>query len=308
MTAAAGLVLALVSAFALNWGWIAQHGAAHELPPLSLRRPLASLRSLFSDLSWLAGFLVGLAGWALYVAALALAPLSLVQAVSAGGIGILAVLAHRRGETVTRRHWIAVALCTSGLLLLGVSLAGGTGKAATPGVGAVAVWLALSAAIALLAAFRGSWLAAGAGLGVAAGVLYAAGDVATKAATFTGWWLALVPVVFLAHGAAFVALQFGFQRGSALATAGSATLLTNALPIVSGLVLFHERLPGGALGALRVVAFVAVVLGAAALTRDDPAGSGAEPAPVSGRSDRSAGETRRESSSPRGTFAASRRS
>ena len=51
-----------------------------------------------------------------------------------------------------------------------------------------------------------------------------------------------------AHGLAFVALQFGFQRGGALATAGTATLLTNAVPIAAGLFLFNEHLPGGPLG------------------------------------------------------------
>ena len=80
----AGLGLALASAGALNWGFFTQHGAASALPPLSLRRPLRSLRLLFGERRWLAGFLVGIAGWLLYVGALALAPLSLVQAVSAG--------------------------------------------------------------------------------------------------------------------------------------------------------------------------------------------------------------------------------
>ena len=72
-----------------------------------------------------------------------------------------------------------------------------------------------------------------------------------------------------AHGLAFVCLQLGFQRGSALATAGVATLLTNALPIAAGIALFHERLPGGALGGLRALAFAAVVVGAAALAKPE---------------------------------------
>ena len=55
MTLAAGLLLALASSFALNWGWLAQHGAARDLPPLSLRAPIRSLRSLFGDLPWLLG-------------------------------------------------------------------------------------------------------------------------------------------------------------------------------------------------------------------------------------------------------------
>jgi hypothetical protein len=257
---AAGLALALLSAFALNWGWLEQHEAAQTLPTLSGRAPIRSLRLLFGDRTWVIGFGVGLAGWAFYVAALALAPLSLVQATSAGGIGMLAALAHRRGHPA---QWPAVYVAVLGLALLAVSLAGGTPKSAPTSVAALVAWLAGSALLAALLGVRGS----GAGLGLAAGALYAAGDVGTKAAVHGGVWLLVVPVVLAAHGAAFVALQLGFQRGTPLATAGTSTLLTNALPIAAGVALFHERLPGGALGVLRVVAFASVVVAAAMLAR-----------------------------------------
>jgi hypothetical protein len=75
-------------------------------------------------------------------------------------------------------------------------------------------------------------------------------------------------VVLAAHGAAFVALQLGFQRGRALATAGVSTLLTNALPIAAGIAVFHEQLPGGAYSVLRVAAFAAVVVGATLLAHE----------------------------------------
>jgi hypothetical protein len=265
----AGLALALLSAFALNWGWIAQHGAAAAMPTMSLRRPVHALTALFGDLSWVVGFVVGLAGWAFYIAALTLAPLSLVQATSAGGIGILAALAHRRGDRLGRRNWIAVAIAVGGLALLGASLAGGavSGRSGAPGT--IAIWLAISAAVAGFACASGGRLAPGAGLGLAAGVLYGAGDVATKGAVFGGTWLLLVPVVLAAHGGAFVALQLAFQRGGSLATAGTASLLTNALPIAAGLAIFHERVPGGLLGIVRVVAFACVVVAAALLARRD---------------------------------------
>src|SRR5213595_2964462 len=103
----AGLLLALGSAAALNWGFLTQHGAAAALPPLALRRPVHSLRLLFGSRRWLAGFVVGLGGWALYVGALRLAPLSLVQAASAGGIGLLAVLVERTTDVrLARREWV----------------------------------------------------------------------------------------------------------------------------------------------------------------------------------------------------------
>src|ERR671935_2177614 len=103
---AAGLGLALASAAALNWGYFVQHAEASALPPLALRRPIASLRLLFGNLRWLVGFFVGIGGWVLYVVALALAPLSLVQAVSAGGIGLLALFVWRlTGVDLLRREW-----------------------------------------------------------------------------------------------------------------------------------------------------------------------------------------------------------
>jgi len=264
---AAALVLSLLSATALNWGYLAQHGAARDLPPLSLWAPVRSLRSLFSDLSWLSGFVVGILGWVFYIAALALAPLSLVQGVSAGGIAVLAALARRRGDPMTRVQSAAIVVATIGLGLLAVSLAGGTTNAHATKAVDVAVWLVVLIGIAALSSSSGLKLAAGASLGVAAGLLYATGDIATKAGTFGGAWTLFLIAMLAAHGLAFVALQFGFQRGGALATAGTATLLTNALPIAAGLFLFNEHLPGGPLGAVRALGFALVVCAAAVLAR-----------------------------------------
>lgn len=267
MTLAAGLGLALASTAALNLGWLVQHDAVASLPRLSLRRPLDALRALARSPRWVAGFVAGLGGWAVYIAALALAPLSLVQAVSAGGIGLLALVARHRSEAgLGAREASAVGLSIVGLVLLAASLAGGAtaGRAVT--VGAVLVWLAASAAgVVVLAGPVARSLAGGAGLGLAAGTLYAAGDVATKAAV--GGHAVLIVAVLAAHGSAFAALQLAFQRGKALVTAGLNTLATNALPIVAGLALFHETLPGGAAGATRFLAFCLVVCGAGLLAR-----------------------------------------
>jgi hypothetical protein len=264
----AGLALALGSAAALNWGFFVQHAAAAALPRLSVRRPLRSLASLLSTPRWLVGFVTGLVGWALYVAALALAPLSLVQAVSAGGIGLLGLFVWRSGVTLSRRELVGIGLSVGGLVLLGVSLAGTDTAGARSSPAAVILWLASSALAALVSiAVKPRVLAAGAGLGLAAGILYAAGDVATKAAVAGGAALVFAAAVLACHGLAFVSLQLGFQRGTALATVGVATLFTNAVPIAAGATIFHEHLPAGFEGVVRVVAFATVVLGAAALAR-----------------------------------------
>jgi hypothetical protein len=153
--------LAAASALALNWAYFTQHRQASRLPPLSVRRPLRSLALLFSNRRWLAAFTIGIGGWALYVAALALGTLSLVQAASAGGIGVLALLVWRLGGVrLSRREWAGVGLAIAGLVLLAISLTGsGTTHpfAAHASWLAVATWMAASGAVA--AAFAGPPLA-----------------------------------------------------------------------------------------------------------------------------------------------------
>lgn len=266
------LLLAFASTTCLNWAFYRQHGQASTMPRLSLRSPLRSLALLFSNLRWLGGFVVGLLGWGLYVVALAFGPLSLVQAVSAGGIGILALLVWRwGGVSLTRREWIGVGVSIGGLLVLGLSLVGSGAQSEGHGAWpAVAGWIAASGVLA--AAFvgpAGRTVVAGAGFGIGAGLLYAAADVATKAAVAGGWWVLFVPAVLLASVFAFALLQLGFQRGNALATAGVSSLFTNALPIIAGTALFHERLPAGLQGAGRVLAFAAVIGGALLLARPE---------------------------------------
>src|SRR5580765_7464511 len=95
---ATALVVALASTTLTNIAYLLEHSAAAALPALSLRRPLHSARVLLTDRSWLFGFGLESAGFALYVVALALAPLALVQSIAAGGIGILALASARIGR------------------------------------------------------------------------------------------------------------------------------------------------------------------------------------------------------------------
>lgn len=267
---ALGLVLAVASSAAINGGYAMQHASASALPPLTLRRPFHSLALLFRSGRWTVGFLAGIAGWVLYVIALALAPLSLVQAASAGGIVVLAI----GGPPLTRAERVGVAASVGGLLLLALSL--GAHTASTDGnAAAVVVWMLASVGAAGATA---RLLPPGPGLGTAAGVMYAAGDVGTKAALAGGARLFFVPALLACHGMAFACLQLAFQRGGRLATAGLAVLWTNALPIVAGTVLFGESLPGGWHGAARLGAFGLVLVGAVALSRREA--PPAVPAPI----------------------------
>jgi hypothetical protein len=212
------------------------------------------------------GFATESGGWVLYVVALRLAPLSLVQAVSASGIAVLAMLTVRGHPSRLRRHeQLAVIAAVAGLLLLAVSLIGTTPVSHPPDGLPAIVWLAASAAAAAaLMVFR-LGIARAAELGLAAGLLFAAGDVSAKLVSFGGiWFLALLPLV-AAYGLGTSVLQGAFQHGSALTAAGLATLVTNAVPIAAGFVLFDEGLPHGAGGFLEVAAFASIVASAALL-------------------------------------------
>jgi hypothetical protein len=276
MNLAVGLVLALLSTAAISGGVYLQHSASAALPTLDLRHPVRSLCYLFTSRRWLGGLIMGVTGLALYIAALRFAPLSLVQATLAGGVGLLALLVRRGGGSLSRPERVAVAGSVGGLLLLGLSLSAGAARTATPGWAGPLLWALATMLLAGLAAVPGAaLLRPGAGLAAAAGLLYSAGNVATKAAVDAARPVLLFwGLLLLCHGLAFVCLQLSFQRGTALATAGVSTLLANVASILAGLTVFSEQVPGGAVGVLRGLGFAGAVLGAsllAATRRAQPA-------------------------------------
>ena len=118
-----GILLALFCAFATNVGFLLKHRGACAAPDVSLKHPVASAVGLFRSKWFAIGMLVALGAWVFHVAALAMAPLSVVQAVIAGGLVFLTVLAERCfGCSVGTRQWAGVGLTALGLVLLAVTL------------------------------------------------------------------------------------------------------------------------------------------------------------------------------------------
>lgn len=266
----AGLVLAFASAVLINIAYLREHDAAADLPALSMRRPVQSALLLLGDPSWLLGFAMESGGFLLYVAALALAPLSLVQSIAAGGIGVLAFASARMaGRRLAPVELAGVLLSVLGLVALAVSLVGGKAQEGEGKLGPILLWLGATAsvAVALVVAGRRRWGTAVAS-GVAGGLFFSIGDISTKLATQGGARVAFGVLLLLGYAAGTGLLQVGYQAGGALTVAGLATLATNALPIAAGAVILAEPLPTGALGAVRLVAFVAVVTGAVLLARE----------------------------------------
>jgi hypothetical protein len=250
----------------VNWAYTKEHDAVAALPPLTPRRPFRSLGLLLGNRGWLIGFGTETAGWLVYVAALGLAPLSLVQAVSASGIAILALFTvHGHPRRLARHERLAVLIALIGLALLAGSLVGTTPSSHAPHPVSVVVWLGASAgAAAALIVVRIS-LSRAAALGLAAGLLFANGDISAKLITSGGIWLLALISLVACYAAGTSVLQAAFQQGSALTAAGIATLVTNAVPIAAGFVLFDESLPPGVRGALQIAAFGSIVASAALL-------------------------------------------
>jgi hypothetical protein len=268
---AVALGLAAASTTLTNLAYLREHDAAAALPSLSMRRPLHSLKLLLSDRSWIVGFAMEGGGFALYAAALALASLAVVQSIAAGGIGVLGFVSARlSGHPLGARHRGAVILSIMGLAALAVSLSRSSGEGNNGSTAAILAWVAGTAALALVALALGrrtGKLAVTEGL--AGGLFFSIGDFSTKLATQGGARLAFVVTLIGGYTLGTSLLQLGYQRGGALTVAGLATLLTNALPIAAGTIVLHEPVPSGALGVLRILAFVAVTAGAILLAAPD---------------------------------------
>jgi multidrug transporter EmrE-like cation transporter len=265
--------MAFVTALMSVVGFFLKYRGAVAAPDVEWRRPLASTVALFRSPVYTIGCVVATTSWGFHVAALALAPISLVQSVIAGGLVLVTVVGSRLfGEEVTRREWIGVALTAAGLAFLAATLEG-TGDAAHADYGGWAlglyVGLATLAGLGLVAARGGSGLA----LAVAAGLLWAGSDITIKALSGKTEALGLAVIV---HPFAFVILVLSLvgllvsarslQIGPAVPVIAFTSTTANVLTIAAGPVVFGEPLPGEPLGlAVRFAAF-ALVICAAALT------------------------------------------
>ncbi len=232
-----GLLLALLSAAAINLGFLLQHRGLSRIP--SRRSSLAVLRSR----PWLAGQAIGWLGFVAQIAAVAIAPLSLVQAFAAGGLALSVPLAagifrHR----VSRAQALAVAVIAASLASLPIALPAAHSQL-RPGVLIGSTLLALGAACALLLGSRASARA------VAAGLFYAVADAAIKAvavraqahvgsALLSGWTLLAIVATFFG----FLAFQAALRDGNAVSGISLMTALTALGALGFGVFGFGESL------------------------------------------------------------------
>jgi multidrug transporter EmrE-like cation transporter len=279
MTIYLGILLALVCAFTSNLAFLYKHRGACAAPAVHVSHPLRSARGLFRSRWFAVGMLVALGAWAAHVGALALAPMSVVQAVLAGGVVLLAVMAERIfGFRVGPRQWVGLGLTAFGLVLLGITLPAvhsAHSQFSVPGMIAFESGFVLVGALLIMGKRIGAPAHHhGVMLGAAAGVLFGVSDVAIKAITgligdvgllgalLSPWTL----VAIAASITAFYASAKGLQDGDAVPVIALTSTAANVSGIAGGIIVFGDPLPGSALGVvLQAFAFLLVIV-AAALT------------------------------------------
>jgi drug/metabolite transporter (DMT)-like permease len=272
-----GILLALFCAFATNVAFLLKHRGACAAPDVSLRHPVASAIGLFRSKWFAVGMLVALGAWVFHVAALAMAPLSIVQAVIAGGLVFLTVLAERWfGYSVGTRQWAGVGLTALGLVLLAVTLphSGGHHSYSTAGMIAFESALLALGTFLVLSKKLGAHEHHGVMLGTAAGILFGVSDVAIKALTGAagtggGMGVLLSPWLLTCIAAsviAFYASARGLQRGEAVPVITLTSAAANVTAISGGILVFGDPMPNDPVGiVIQSFAFVLVIV-AAALT------------------------------------------
>jgi drug/metabolite transporter (DMT)-like permease len=275
MTPLIGIFFALVCALTTNVGFLFKHRGACQAPAVDMRRPWFTAKALFSCRLFALGMLIATGAWIFHVLAMAFAPLSVVQAVLAGGVVLLAIMAERTfGLEISRRQWMGIALTAGGLLLLGLSLPavhGAHSRFSVPGMIAFEGGLLVAGTLLIMGPRIGAPVQHhGFMLGAASGILFGVSDVAIKAISgvmgshgplgiLTPWTL----IAVVASVAAFYSSAKGLQDGDAVPVIAVTGTAANVSGIVGGILVFGDPLSAHPVTlVIELFAFVLVLVAA----------------------------------------------
>jgi hypothetical protein len=267
-----GILLALACALATNVGFLYKHRGACAAPKVDVRRPLRSAKALFASPLFTIGWVIGTGAWAFHVAAMSVAPLSVVQAVLAAGMVLLAIMAEQMlGCRIGGKQWVGLALTALGLGLLGFTLPavhGAHSQFSTAGMISFEAGLIAVGTLLIVGRQMGAPEEHhGYMLGAASGILFGVSDIAIKAISgivghsgpmglLTPWTLVCVA----ASVAAFYSSAKGLQDGDAVPVIAVTSTAANVAGIVGGIIVFGDPLPGNPVSLIvQVLAFLLVV-------------------------------------------------
>jgi len=271
-----GLICALLSALGTNLAFLFKHRGAVAAPDVDMHHPLRSAVDLFRSRWWSIGWGVAGVAFALHVAALTLAPISIGQAVLAGGLVFLAVLAERFfGFELGRRQWIGIGVVAISLSLLTLTGGGGGGRASSGySLAGMIIFEGIAICVGLLLVFshliERMKTQRGVLLGVAAGLGFGISDVAIKALSgdFESVPLGLLSpwsvIIITAAVFSFFASARSLQIGDGVTVIAVTSVAANLSTILAGLAVFGDRIGNNALEVgVRLAAFVMILIGAA---------------------------------------------
>jgi len=270
-----GLVCALLSALGTNLSFLFKQRGAVAAPDVEMRHPLRSAIDLFRSKWWSIGWGVAGVAFALHVVALTLAPISIGQAVLAGGLVFLAVLAERFfGFELGRRQWIGIGLVAVSLSLLTLTGGGRGGAHSGYSLAGMIIFegIAFCLCLPLVFSHRLERIRAQRGvlLGIAAGLGFGISDVAIKALSgdlnsgpvglLSPWSV----VILTAAVGSFFASARSLQIGDGVAVIAVTSVAANLSTILAGLAVFGDRLGNNTLVVgVRIAAFALILVGAA---------------------------------------------
>jgi hypothetical protein len=261
----AGLALAIGASVAQGAGYLCQHVDAGERPPVSLRNPIRTLASMLGSGWWRLGLLFAVTGFLLHLGALALAPISLVQAFVAGGLALVAPMAARAfHHRLTRAERRAVPLMAISL----AALALGIGHQTSPlAFNPIDLWLYLAVLLAVATLLSPAVRAPLRQPALAAGLFYAALDSCSKGlvdmAREGGVGAALGSPFLIVAVCSAIAAFFCFQRALQLNRPLTAIAVMEAGAsgggVLAGFIAFGDPLGGTpAIDILHLAAFAGV--------------------------------------------------
>jgi drug/metabolite transporter (DMT)-like permease len=262
---ALGIVSAVGASLLYNTSIALQALEAREVPgEHSLR--LSLIGRLVRNKRWLGATALGLAGWPLEIAALLLAPLTVVQPCLASGLILLLWLgATRLGETPGRREFVAVAAIVAGV--------GGVAWAAPERTTDHAGPLAIAAALAIVAIpialpylLRRRTSVVGTLMVISAGCGYAWTAIASKLLTdelaagaivVAALWLGTAAA---SEGLALLSEMSALQRRAATHVAPVMFAVQILVPVLLAPLIFGESWANTPLGGVALVAFMGLAV------------------------------------------------
>lgn len=277
-----GVALAVLAAVMGSYALYIQKRELNSLPRLGGKDFFRTVKAFLTCRPWLAAQALAILGTTLHAIALGMAPMTIIQTINTSGIVVLALLAiYKLGEEAGIIDWVGIGSIILGLAFMGVTM---TAHSDEFYYNPVILWFLVIFLLgaSLMAFFNGIkkkdetapiFIAIGTAILVGTNAIWIKVGMQDVWGRFwdqnLGVALAtpfLYVIVVFAVGTLFLQ-QMALQRGKAIIVMPIINGISNLIPIIVGVIVFHERWPtSGFMIVLRLISVVMVVGGAILLS------------------------------------------